>query len=116
MGGPVCQQRRSADSRQRFGHLVATVEDPTKLWFVGKRGWRKIAEELDLETYKVVHEPKFMSENVVLYSLERKPKYQFIFHRGQSALVKRLVGELQHRLAKHQRLEPPQAATPAIES
>jgi hypothetical protein len=83
-----------------FGHLVATVEDGSRLWFVGKRGWRKVAEELDLTTYKVVHEPKFLSENVVLYSLERKPKYVFVFDRSRSALVKKVVAATQLRLAE----------------
>lgn len=83
-----------------FGHLVATAEEPGKVWFVGKRSWRKIAEELDLATYKVVHEPKFVSENLVLYSLEKKPKYTFVFDRTQSAAVKAIAVSLQERIAR----------------
>jgi hypothetical protein len=83
-----------------FGYLVATIEDHGKIWFVGKRGWSKFAEELDLTTYKVVHEPKFLSENVVLYSLERKPKYLFLFDRTQSAIVKQVVANIQERLGQ----------------
>jgi len=94
-------------ARNTFGYLVATIEDPTSLWFVAKRRWRSIAEELDLQTYKVVHEAKFLSEQVVLYSLERNPKYVFLFNRAQTALVKKLVAELQTRLA----LRPAPAAT-----
>ena len=82
-----------------FGHLVATSEDPAHVWFVGKRGWRKVAEEIDLTTYKVAHESKFLSENVVLYSLERKPKYCFIFDRSRGALVKKITQAIQGRLA-----------------
>ena len=82
-----------------FGYLVATAEDQTKVWFVGKRGWSRIAEEIDLETYKVVHEPKILSENLVLYSLERKPKYLFIFDRAQSGVVRQVAQNLQARLA-----------------
>jgi hypothetical protein len=81
-----------------FGYLVATAEDQATLWFVAKRRWRRIAEELNLETYKVVHEPKFLSENLSLYSLERKPKYLFVFNRAQTALVKQLAATLQKRL------------------
>jgi hypothetical protein len=83
-----------------FGHLVATAEEPGKLWFIAKRGWRRLAEELDLATYKVVHEPKFLSENLVLYSLEKKPKYIFIFDRTQSAAVKAVAASLQERIAR----------------
>jgi len=61
-----------------FGHLIATTGDP-KLAFVARRRWRNVAVELELDTYKVAHEPKFLSENVVLYSLEKKPKYNFPF-------------------------------------
>jgi Domain of unknown function (DUF4126) len=68
-----------------FGYLIATAEQPAKVWFVARRGWRKLAVELDLLTYKVAHEPKFLSENLVLYSLEKKPKYLFVFSRTQSA-------------------------------
>ena len=85
-----------------FGHLVATAEDRSRVWFVGKRGWSKIAEEVDLTTYKVAHESKFLSENVVLYSLERKPKYCFLFDRARSSQVKKVARSIHDRLA----LEP----------
>jgi hypothetical protein len=81
-----------------FGYLIATKRPGPKLAFVAKRGWRHIAVELELETYKVVHEPKFLSENVVLYSLEKKPKYIFLFPRSHRAVVKALVASVQERL------------------
>jgi hypothetical protein len=82
-----------------FGHLVATTRPDPKLAFVAKRGWRYVAAELELDTYKIAHEPKFLSENVVLYSLEKKPKYIFLFPRSQRAVVKALVASVQKRLA-----------------
>lgn len=82
-----------------FGYLVATVEDTAGVWFIAKRRFRPIAEEIDLHTYKVVHEPKFLSEHLVLYSLERKPKYVFIFNRAQTGIVKQITARLQERLA-----------------
>lgn len=82
-----------------FGHLVATTRmSPPKLAFVARRGWKHVAIELELDTYKVAHEPKFLSENVVLYSLEKKPKYIFLFPRSQRAVVKALVASVQERL------------------
>jgi hypothetical protein len=83
-----------------FGYLLATAEEPGKVWFVARRGWRKMAEELDVATYKVVHEPKFVSENLVLYSLEKKPKYVFVFDRTQTALVKAVAAALQERISR----------------
>ena len=71
---------------------MATEEPAPKVTFVAKRLWKqRVAEEIDLTTYKVAHESKFLSENVVFYSLERKPKYVFVFHRGQGAVVKALA-------------------------
>ena len=81
-----------------FGYLVATEGITPKLAFVAKRRFRHLAEELDLATYKLAHEPKFLSENLVLYSLEKKPKYTFVFARSQRPLVKALAASLQERL------------------
>lgn len=81
-----------------FGYLIATTRPGPKLAFVGHRGWQDVAAELELETYKIAHEPKFLSENVVLYSLEKKPKYIFVFPRGQKSVVKALVASVQERL------------------
>ena len=82
-----------------FGYLVATAEDTASVWFIARRRFRSVAEEIDLRTYKVVHEPKFLGEHLVLYSLERKPKYVFIFHRAQAGIVKQIAVRLQERLA-----------------
>lgn len=83
-----------------FGYLIATDSATPKLAFVAKRRFRHVAEELDLATYKLAHEPKFLSENIVLYSLEKKPKYVFVFARSQRPLVKALAASLQERLSR----------------
>jgi hypothetical protein len=77
-----------------FGYLVATKEEPTTLWFVAKRRWRSLVVELDLRTYKAAQESRILTENLVFYSLEKKPKYQFIFDRSKGAVVKRLASEM----------------------
>ena len=82
-----------------FGWLVATESRTGSVAFVAKRRWFHVAEEIPLDRYKIAHEPKFLSENVVLYSLEKKPKYVFVFARSQRAVVKMLVASLQERLA-----------------
>jgi len=83
-----------------FGRLVATEQPAPKVAFVGKRFWSNVAEEIDLATYKVAQESKFLSENIVFYSLEKKPKYVFIFHRGQRALVKAIAASMHERLSR----------------
>jgi hypothetical protein len=97
-----------------FGHLVATTRMTPKLAFVARRRWKHVAVELELETYKIAHEPKFLSENVVLYSLERKPKYVFVFPRSQRVVVKALVTAVQERL--NSRLETEPVQTPVLET
>lgn len=81
-----------------FGYLVATEGEPSRLAFVATRRWRKTARALDLATYKLAHEPKFLSENVVLYSLEKKPKFVFLFARSQRPVVKAVASSLKARL------------------
>ncbi|MDR3406444.1 MAG: DUF4126 domain-containing protein [Chthoniobacter sp.] len=92
-----------------FGFLVATERPGPKLAFVAKRGWRQTAVELDLTGYQVAHEPKFLSENVVLHHLGKKPKYVFLFARGQRAIVKAVVASIEERLAA----TPPAPEEPA---
>ena len=82
-----------------FGWLIATESAAPKLAFVARRRFRHLAAELDLATYKLAHEPKFLSENIVLYSLEKKPKYIFVFARSQRPLVKALAASLQEKLS-----------------
>ena len=83
-----------------FGYIIALENTVPKIAFVAKRRFRHVARELDLTTYKLAHEPKFLSENIVLYSLEKKPKYIFLFSRSQRAVVKAVVASIQERLAK----------------
>jgi hypothetical protein len=85
-------------SANLFGYLIATEGDSTKLSFVTKRRWRKAAVQFDLATYKVAHEAKFLSENIVLYSLEKKPKYVFVFERGQRPVVEAVAASIKGRL------------------
>lgn len=93
----ICGSARPIPSNL-FGYLIATEGDPSRLAFVGKRRWRKATQQFDLTTYKVAHEPKFLSENVVLYSLEKKPKYVFLFARSQRPVVKAIAASLKERL------------------
>ena len=98
-----------------FGHLVATADEPRTLRFLAERRWRSVAATLDLTTYKVAHESKFMSENVVLYSLERKPKYIFIFDRSQRPIARELTRSLQARFTATE-TAPPASAIRLLES
>ncbi|HSI15722.1 MAG TPA: DUF4126 domain-containing protein [Chthoniobacter sp.] len=101
-----------------FGYLVATERPGPKVAFVAKRGWKHAATELDLTGYKVAHEPKFLSENVVLYRLEKKPKYIFLFPRSERAIAKAIAASIEERLATSLPVseEPVRLEEPALSS
>src|SRR4029077_17579933 len=74
-----------------FGALVATNEEPRKVVFVS----RKFARRIDLEGAVITHEPRFLSENLVISSAAAKsPNYSFIFARPDAELVEQIVHEL----------------------
>jgi len=78
-----------------FGALVATNEEPDKIVFVS----RKFARRIDLEGSVISHEPRFLSENLVISSAVGKgPNYSFIFARSDAGLVEQIVRELRERL------------------
>ena len=95
-----------------FGYLAATKDPAPRLIFLAKRRFRPVAVALDLATYKVAHEPKFLSENLVLYSLEKKPKHTFVFARSQRPLVKGIATSLRMRLGFLAQPAEPKAAPP----
>lgn len=99
-----------------FGFLVSTERPGPRLAFLAKRRWKHAAIELDLTGYKVVHEPKFLSENVALYHLEKKPKYVFLFARSQRAIARAVVASIEARLAEAQPTmeEPAQTEEPVL--
>ena len=70
-----------------FGALVTTNEEPRKLTFVGRKGARSFTQTIDLEGSMVTHEPKFLSENLVIFpAVGKGPKYLFVFPRSRSAI------------------------------
>ncbi len=78
----------------RFGALVATRQEPRKLVFVTG----KFARPLDLEDLVVVHEPRFLFENLVFSHTGGKgPNYSFIFPRSEATIVEQIVRNLRER-------------------
>ncbi len=81
------------------GALVATNEEPRKLVFVARKNGRPFAGTIELEGSSVTHEPRFLSENLVISPAAGKgPKYLFVFPRPDSALVEQIVRYLRDRL------------------
>ena len=85
-----------------FGALVATNEEPRKILFLARRNGRPFAQTIELSGSMVAHEPKFLSENLIIFPEAGKgPKYLFIFPRSQAALVEEIVALLRERLSEH---------------
>ncbi len=63
------------------------------------RNGRPFAGTIELEGSSVTHEPRFLSENLVISPAAGKgPKYLFVFPRPDSALVEQIVRYLRDRL------------------
>ena len=92
---PCISGRGSRIPPNLSGALVATNEEPRKLVFVARKNGRPFARTIDLEGSTVTHEPRFLSENLVIFPAAGKgPKYLFIFPRPDAALVEQIVERL----------------------
>ncbi len=84
-----------------FGALVATNEEPYKILFVARKNGRPFAQTIELDGSMVAHEPKFLSENLIIFPATGKgPKYLFIFPRPRAAVVEQIVEYLRERLGQ----------------
>ena len=90
-----------------FGTLVATNEEPHRLIFIARKGGHTLSRAIDLEGSNVAREPKFLSENLVIFPEAGKgPKYLFIFPRPHAAFVELIVQDLHRRLSEPALQEP----------
>lgn len=82
-----------------FGALVATNEEPRKLTFVGRKAARSIAQTIDLDGMTIAREPKFLSENLIIFPAgTRSRKYRFVFPRACAADVEKIGETLRENL------------------
>jgi hypothetical protein len=82
-----------------FGMLVATNEDPGKLLFLARKGWRARAQTISLDGAVASREPKFLSENLLIAPEAGKgASYLFVFERGRGPRVEQIVEFVNNRL------------------
>jgi hypothetical protein len=82
-----------------FGALVSTTEEPKKLRFIARKNRRPFAETIELEGMMVAHEPKFLSENLIIVPATGKgARYLFIFPRSRAADVEQIVENVRGHL------------------
>ena len=95
-----------------FGALVATNEEPRKILFVARKSGRPFAQTIELDGSMVAHEPKFLSENLIIFPAAGKgPKYLFVFPRSQAAVAEHIVDYLRERLTEPSLRSEPLAVT-----
>ncbi|HWL52980.1 MAG TPA: DUF4126 domain-containing protein [Chthoniobacteraceae bacterium] len=81
------------------GHLVSLRDEPDRLHFVSKGWLGSTAQTLLLNGSKTAHESRFLSENLVLYTVGDRKKEVFYFERPLRQQVSRIAARLQERLA-----------------
>jgi hypothetical protein len=81
-----------------FGALIATVEEPARLYFVSESGWGKASELLELAGGSVEYLPGFLFDEVKLADAENKRRYSFAIDRGRSHLAKEMTDSIRERL------------------
>jgi hypothetical protein len=98
-----------------FGALVATNEEPRKLVFVARKAGRSFAQTIELEGFSILREPKFLSENLLIYPAAGKgPKYLFVFPRSSHAIVQEVVEQLRTCLTPDLTSAPQVPAEPVL--
>lgn len=95
-----------------FGRLVATAEHDGRVVFLGKRWFRRFATIVDVRGCEIAHEPKFLSENLVVYARDSKKMMTLRFKRGDEHLVDDVVASLRRRAGTTPGVEE---ANPALE-
>lgn len=99
------------------GYLVCFKSEPGVLHFAYKGWLRKSVKTVTLLGQKASSESRFLSENLVLYSPDKRTKEVFFFERAHRRLVGRLEETLKKRLsilninAKHATAPAPFNAT-----
>lgn len=77
-----------------FGRLVSEDASPGMLHFVGRRMWRHYHTELRLGGLEITQEPKFFSEDIVLYELAGTRKLILRLPSGHREMANRIVESL----------------------
>jgi hypothetical protein len=99
----------------RFGYLVASNEEPAKVWFITKTIIGSASKTLEIEQFKVSLERRLLFEELSLYSLGKNRHFTFRFDRGSAGIATKVAAELETRLQAARPLtltEPKEASAP----
>jgi Domain of unknown function (DUF4126) len=82
----------------RFGYLVASDDQPSKVWFITKTMIGTASKMLEIEQFKVSLERRLLFEELNLYSLGKNRRFTFKFDRASAGLAAKVATELENRL------------------
>jgi hypothetical protein len=83
----------------RFGYLVASQDEPSKVWFITKTMLGSASKMLEIEQFKFSLERRLLFEELNLYSLGKNRRFSFKFDRASAALATKVAAELENRLS-----------------
>jgi len=83
---------------QRFGYLVASNEEPSKVWFITKTMIGSASKMLEIEQFKVSLESRLLFEELSLYSVGKNRRFTFRFDKGSASLAAKVAADLENRL------------------
>jgi hypothetical protein len=99
---PCIARKGPGLAANHFGTLIATVEEPTQLYFIGESKWRRIRQTLELAGGEVERIPGFLFDEVRLSDATGKRRYSLAFDRARSRVVEEMTDSIRNRLAVSQ--------------
>lgn len=79
------------------GHLVA-LEGDQGVFFVGRCGWGKVAQRLEVAGWQVARQSRFLAEEVVLFGRGPKERHIFVFERPRASVAASVQRALEAQL------------------
>jgi hypothetical protein len=85
----------------RFGFLVATTEEPAKVYFVTKGHlFGGASKMVEIEQFRVALECRLLCEELHLNTLTKNRRYSFKFDRSRAALATKVASALESRVER----------------
>lgn len=95
----ICKRMRGVPANAS-GLLAGLNEEPAKLLFFVRGGWRSRAQTLNISGCVARREPKFLSENLIISFEDSKgTSALFLFERGRGERVQQIADSINARLA-----------------
>jgi len=90
------------------GWVVATEEKPAQIFFLAKRALGSLTQVIELTGMEVSHEPRFLSESVILYDRAGSRRLRFLFDRQSGAVAEALARSIRGQIDDlHPSIESP---------